>query len=91
MSFEPVVHPNARKVSHVLELTDEELLQQISVSTVIDDMRRKVQAEEQRLSRLLPDPPIGYIWVSDIEWTNDMVNNRILMRVVYRLEVCLGC
>ena len=91
MSFKPVVHPNARKVSHVLELTDEDLLREISVSTVIDDMRRRVDAEQQRLCRLLPDPPVGYTWVSDVEWSDDMINNRVILRVVYRLEVHLGC
>lgn len=84
MSFKPVVHPNARLVSHTLELTDEALLKEISDNSVVEEMQQKVRAEDERLARLLPEPAFGFIWVLEVEWLDDMLNNRILLQVNYR-------
>ncbi|AUX83194.1 hypothetical protein PBI_BALSA_43 [Microbacterium phage Balsa] len=49
--------------SHVLKYDEENLLSNDCQNVLFQDMQAKLLAEQQRLERLLPDPPPGYHWV----------------------------
>ena len=45
------------------------------IDSFVEDLRRKVAAESERLLRLVPTPPAGYRWVLTTYRNEDLSNN----------------
>lgn len=76
--------------SHTLRVSEEDLLAQAGqTSPAIQELMEKLSAEDQRMRRLLPDPPAGHQWVFDIQRHDDLMSYRAEFRVVYRLKEIL--
>ncbi len=49
--------------SHTISVPEEDLLAQAGVTgRAVEELLWKLNAEHERLLRLLPDPPVGYHW-----------------------------
>lgn len=82
--MEPATWPAPKRLtSHVFELTDEQLMDRMGDS--VGELTAKLAAENERMLRLLPDPPHGYRWEGEVEInTEDIARDMIKARVVYR-------
>lgn len=76
-----------RGESFTFKVTEEDLLSQ-PIPSMLNDLTEKLRAEDDRLRRLLPDPPVGKVWVADVQRMDDkgFADNSVYFRTVYRLE-----
>lgn len=74
-----------RLPSHVLEQDQMSMIYGHGPSLAAE-LARKVQAEEERLLRLLPDPTPGHSWEFQTEKTEDLEHYMTLFRVVAVLK-----
>ncbi|AUX82880.1 hypothetical protein PBI_RACCOON_44 [Microbacterium phage Raccoon] len=78
-----------RLTSHVFRYDEASLVSAIGKpSPLAKDLNDKLAAEQQRLERLLPDPPPGYHWVWEIQTSQDNARffGSVQYRVVYKLQ-----
>lgn len=72
---------------HKLEIAEDDLLVRSgSTSPLIQDLVWKLNAEFERLSRLLPEPPPGYRWEMEHQRSENEISNTIYFRVVATLK-----
>ncbi|WIC89602.1 hypothetical protein SEA_GARDENB_44 [Microbacterium phage GardenB] len=70
---------------HTLEL-DEQELSYSPANGIIQSLVEKLNAEMARLQRLLPEPPPGYYWSFEEQRSEDLMNNKIMFRMVATLK-----
>lgn len=73
--------------SHELDFFD---VYESPVQPMMDELMRRVTAEDARMRRLLPAPPAGYYWRGEAQSSHklDFAHDRgdVTVRLVYRLR-----
>ena len=75
-----------RLVSYEFERYALELIVDRSRLTFAQELASKLQAEQERLLRIAPDPPPGKHWRATVESSPDLPNNSVRFRVKLSLE-----
>ncbi|QFG04712.1 hypothetical protein SEA_CHICKENKING_43 [Microbacterium phage ChickenKing] len=86
--YEPLHLPTVQKLhTHTFQLTEEELMAQVGhTSQAVLELIQKLSAEDERMRRILPDPPEGFHWEQDWERCEDYPANSVRFRITYRLK-----
>jgi len=71
--------------SHVFSLRPEDLVDG-SVRSVVSGLAGRLLAEQERLSRLIPDAPVGYHWEYEVERHDDLMSNQVMFRMRAKLR-----
>lgn len=83
----PFVQYPFSKTSETLTVNEEDLAAQVGhTSETVYRLVEKMNAEQERLMRLLPEPPEGYRWEFDWERSEDLPALQVRFRVVARLK-----
>ncbi|QFP95370.1 hypothetical protein SEA_YUUY_42 [Microbacterium phage YuuY] len=83
----PFVQYPFSKKSETLSVNGEDLTSLMGhTNEAIYRLVEKLNAEQERLMRLLPEPPEGYRWEFEIERSDDLMQYRSMFRVVARLK-----
>lgn len=76
-----------RMETHTFSINEEDLLAQVGhTSPAILELIRKLDAEDARIRRLLPDAPEGFHWEADWERCEDFASFSVRFRIVHRLK-----
>ncbi|QDP44097.1 hypothetical protein SEA_MCGALLEON_46 [Microbacterium phage McGalleon] len=80
-----------RLTSHVFRYDEDSLVSLAGQrNPIVEELMGKLSAEQQRLERLLPDPPPGYHWVWEIQSHGGLnlasSSGVIQYRIVYKLK-----
>lgn len=86
--YEPLHLPTVQKLhTHTFQITEEQLEAQVGhTSPAVLELIWKLGAEDDRMRRILPDPPKGFYWEQDWERCVDYSANAVLFRITYRLK-----
>lgn len=69
-------------------ITREEMEATENVRKAFRDLEKALWAEDARMrSEVLPSPPEGYRWVSDLVVSDDLISAGVRVRLQYHLEV----
>ncbi|WNN95836.1 hypothetical protein SEA_CHIKPIC_42 [Microbacterium phage ChikPic] len=81
-----VAYPH-RKASETITVNSEDLLAEMGhTNEAIYRLTEKLNAEQERLIRLLPEPLPGFYWDFEFQQTEDLPGYRVLFRVVAVLK-----
>lgn len=77
-----------RMASHTFKYDEDELAALAGhTSPAVEELVAKLSAEDARLRRLLPDPPVGHRWVQEIQRSErNPMEYTVRFRVVYYLK-----
>jgi hypothetical protein len=74
-----------RLKGHQLEISEQDLAD-IGPSAHVKLLVEHLNAEQERLMRLLPDPPEGFHWDFEIQQHHDFIKNMAYFRTVATLK-----
>jgi len=79
--------PVTRLRSHTIDIDEYDLAAQVgSTSVAVRELGWKLNAEQERLMRLLPDPPVGYHWEFEHLRSENLADYAIHFQVVAQLK-----